>query len=275
MGPSRRSDRSARRPPLDRAGRGCTCTARPERTSSPRATSRPPARLALGRPPRRDDHDGCRAHGVGDEQQEVACRLVGPVQVLDDDDERLRPAAAATSWSATQPKNRKRSAGSAAEGTSPGAPSPAARWPRIWANGAYGTASANGRHDPARTSAPAARARRRTRRSVATCRSRPRRRRGRGHLRRLWRAPARCAALRARCRARRERVTSPSGSPGQYDGSTSSRAAGTSFAAGERSRLDRRGVLDARCERASASERVSNDGLRGRGTQEEGCVDDH
>ena len=44
---------------------------------------------ALGRPPRRDDHDGCRAHGVGHEQQQVAGRLVGPVQVLDDDDEWL------------------------------------------------------------------------------------------------------------------------------------------------------------------------------------------
>ena len=43
---------------------------------------------ALGRPPRRHHDDGRRTHGVGHEQQEIARRLVGPMQVLDEDDER-------------------------------------------------------------------------------------------------------------------------------------------------------------------------------------------
>ena len=45
--------------------------------------------VAFGRPPRGDDQDARRAHSVGDEQQEVARRLVRPMQILDEDDERL------------------------------------------------------------------------------------------------------------------------------------------------------------------------------------------
>ena len=66
-----------------------TCTARPERTSSPRATVSPSTRSPSDG--RRDATTMTRrrAHRVGHEQQEVAGRLVGPLKVLDDDDERL------------------------------------------------------------------------------------------------------------------------------------------------------------------------------------------
>ena len=43
--------------------------------------------VAFGRPPRGDDQDARRAHSVGDEQQEVARRLVRPMQILDEDDD--------------------------------------------------------------------------------------------------------------------------------------------------------------------------------------------
>jgi len=86
-------------------------------------------------PPRDDEQDGRRTHGVGCEQQQIAGGLVGPVEVLDDDDE--RPVGRGGAQLAGDPgEEPDRSVASVTEAFGPMSAAPEDSSPRIAATGA-------------------------------------------------------------------------------------------------------------------------------------------